>query len=825
MKPAPFAYRRPGTLAEAVAALAGDRGPRCWRAARAWSRCCRCGWPRPSMLVDINGLPGLDTIKADDGGVADRGAGPARRRARLADVRRVQPLVTLALSHVAHATIRNRGTTVGSLVHADAAAEMPVVLVLLGGSVEVEGPGGTAHHPRRRALRRTAGVERCTTTRSRCRRSSRRSAPGAGVAFEEIARRHGDYALVGVAALVDGDSVKVGYLSVGDVPTVVDLSGVPDDRLGDGGAGAARPGRRHPRHRRLPRPAGARADRPRGSIGAGGPAERMSEELHDVRAAVNGTAHPRAGARAAAAVRRAAPRPRADRHPRRLRARRLRRLHGPGRRPADALLPDVRGLRRRRRDHHRRGADRRRRLARARCSRRSWSATGCSAASALRASSPRSPPGCATTPTPTHEEARDMIAGNLCRCTGYQNIVKAVERAAETPGRGTARDPDDRSSEAGSWSTRTATSTAPPPDSASMTTKLMGQKVQRVEDQRFLRGKGRYVDDVAVGTGRLHAAVLRSPHAHARIVDIDVSEVLDLEGVHAVCTYDDLDRPDGRAAAAADPAPGADPRPHPVRTGQGRGQLRRRGGGLRGGRRPLRRRGRRRPDRVDYEVLPPVVGIAAARAAERLVHDDVPGNVGARMEQNVGDAEGRDRGGAAPARPRPDHRAQRLHADGGSRHGRPLGPRPQPAPGLDLDPDLDRRPGRGRGQAGPRPRPGRRDHARRRRRLRREDQPPVARGAAGPAGRAGARPDREVHRGPARALHLLRPRARPGPAHRGRLRRRRPAARAGRGVLARPRRLHAVRPDRPDHHLDPAARPLQAARTTGSSSSRSTPTP
>ncbi len=76
-----------------------------------------------------------------------------------------------------------------------------------------------------------------------------------------------------------------------------------------------------------------------------------------------------------------------------------------------------------------------------------------------------------------------------------------------------------------------------------MTTKLMGQKVQRVEDQRFLRGQGRYVDDVAVGSGTLHAAVLRSPHAHARIVDIDVSGVLDVEGVHAVWTYDDLTGP------------------------------------------------------------------------------------------------------------------------------------------------------------------------------------------------------------------------------------------------------------------------------------------
>ena len=58
-------------------------------------------------------------------------------------------------------------------------------------------------------------------------------APGAGVAFEEIARRHGDYALVGAAALVDGESVHVGYLSVSDVPTVVDLTGVADAELGE----------------------------------------------------------------------------------------------------------------------------------------------------------------------------------------------------------------------------------------------------------------------------------------------------------------------------------------------------------------------------------------------------------------------------------------------------------------------------------------------------------------------------------------------------------------------------------------------------------------
>ena len=63
-----------------------------------------------------------------------------------------------------------------------------------------------------------------------------------------------------------------------------------------------------------------------------------------------------------------------------------------------------------------------------------------------------------------------------------------------------------------------------------MTTKMFGARVPRVEDQRFLRGNGRYVDDVAVGPlnglGTLHAAVLRSPHAHAKVLDVDVDAVL-----------------------------------------------------------------------------------------------------------------------------------------------------------------------------------------------------------------------------------------------------------------------------------------------------------
>ena len=171
-----------------------------------------------------------------------------------------------------------------------------------------------------------------------------------------------------------------------------------------------------------------------------------------------------------------------------------------------------------------------------------------------------------------------------------------------------------------------------------MTTKLFGTKVPRVEDQRFLRGRGRYVDDVLVGQRVLHAAVLRSPHAHARILDIDVTDVLDVEGVHAVWTHDDLTGP------MAEPLPLLIP--HPALT-HGRTQL------------ALAKDEVNHVGeaiafvvaedryvaedavariRVDYEFLEPVVGIPAARAAQRLVHDDVPGNVGARLEQENGDA-------------------------------------------------------------------------------------------------------------------------------------------------------------------------------------------
>ncbi|MDQ3628045.1 MAG: aerobic carbon-monoxide dehydrogenase large subunit [Actinomycetota bacterium] len=170
-----------------------------------------------------------------------------------------------------------------------------------------------------------------------------------------------------------------------------------------------------------------------------------------------------------------------------------------------------------------------------------------------------------------------------------------------------------------------------------MTTKLFGERVPRVEDDRLLRGGGRYTDDL--GADAVHVAMLRSPHAHARITGIDVDAVLDVEGVLAVYTYEDLEGP------MAAPLPLLIP--HPTLT-HGRTQY-----AL--AREEVNHVGEAvamvvAVDRyvaedatgrivVTYEPLPAVVGIEAARRAEHLVHDDVPGNVAAHMVQETGDAD------------------------------------------------------------------------------------------------------------------------------------------------------------------------------------------
>jgi 2-furoyl-CoA dehydrogenase FAD binding subunit len=232
VKPAPFAYLRPTNLEEALAALAGDQGAKVLAGGQSLVPLLSMRLAAPSTLVDINALPDLGFVEAGDDGVRIGALACHAEVLASAEAAEVQPLLGMALAHVAHPTIRNRGTTVGSLVHADAAAEMPMVLRLLEGSVDVASVRGRRTIP---AAELFAGPLETTLAHDELAVGAHfpALAPGAGVAFQEIARRHGDYALVGVAAVVqlDGDAVtsaRLGFVSVSDVPTVVDVTGADD---------------------------------------------------------------------------------------------------------------------------------------------------------------------------------------------------------------------------------------------------------------------------------------------------------------------------------------------------------------------------------------------------------------------------------------------------------------------------------------------------------------------------------------------------------------------------------------------------------------------
>ncbi len=228
MKPAPFSYARPVDLQEALRLLGGDRDAKVLAGGQSLVPLLSMRLAAPELLVDINGVPGLSQVDCDARGV--RFGALVRHSDLLADddAARTQPLLRKALALVAHATIRNRGTTVGSIVHADPAAEMPMVLRLLDGHVTVASSSGTRDigagdlfaGPMESSLRPDELAVSAWVPAL---------APATGVAIDEISRRHGDYALCGVAAVVGTEngritSVRAGYLSVCEVPTVVDLS-------------------------------------------------------------------------------------------------------------------------------------------------------------------------------------------------------------------------------------------------------------------------------------------------------------------------------------------------------------------------------------------------------------------------------------------------------------------------------------------------------------------------------------------------------------------------------------------------------------------------
>lgn len=224
MKPAPFDYFAPASLDEALALKAhyGDEA-KFLAGGQSLIPAMNFRLAQPAMLVDVNGLRELDFIRLDG---AELRLGAVTRQRRLERdplVKQHAPLLYEAIPQVAHPQIRNRGTLGGSLAHADPAAELPVVAVALGARIKAQSASGsrwlaaaeffqslftTALQPDEMLVDVALPLQPART----------------GQAFVEFARRHGDYAMMGVAAVITLDesglcqAARLVYLNAGEGP-------------------------------------------------------------------------------------------------------------------------------------------------------------------------------------------------------------------------------------------------------------------------------------------------------------------------------------------------------------------------------------------------------------------------------------------------------------------------------------------------------------------------------------------------------------------------------------------------------------------------------
>lgn len=223
MKPAAFDYVRAESLDEALEVLAGEGSDASILAGgQTLVPLLSMRMARPRVVLDIMRLPGLARI--DDANGAIRIGATVRQSAleQHPGLAERQPLLAAALPWIGHAQTRSRGTVCGSIANADPSAELPLVLTALGGEVALRSRAGA---------RKVAAEAFFTGIMSTDRKDDElieavefpAARPGTGYAFREIGRRHGDFAIVACAAVVDTRSARLAVGGVADRPVVREL--------------------------------------------------------------------------------------------------------------------------------------------------------------------------------------------------------------------------------------------------------------------------------------------------------------------------------------------------------------------------------------------------------------------------------------------------------------------------------------------------------------------------------------------------------------------------------------------------------------------------
>ncbi len=233
MKLPPVEYEAPTTVAEAVELLAEHEDEASVLAGgQSLIPLLALRLARPAVLIDINGIDELSGVSAADGWVAIGAVTREYVAEESVTVAEAVPLLAAALPMIGHEAIRSRGTVGGSLAHADPAAELPAVARALNAEFVVRGPSGM------RVIPAAEWFEGYLTT-------SRRpdellvevrfpaAEPGTGVSFTEVARRHGDFAMVGLAAslVLSGGVISDARLALAGVSDVPVRAGAAEDLL------------------------------------------------------------------------------------------------------------------------------------------------------------------------------------------------------------------------------------------------------------------------------------------------------------------------------------------------------------------------------------------------------------------------------------------------------------------------------------------------------------------------------------------------------------------------------------------------------------------
>jgi len=218
MKPQAFDYVRPETADEAVRVLA-ETGPdaRIMAGGQSLMAVLNMRLAQPSVLIDISRVPDLNYARIKDNYLAIGAAATQASVEWRATLAQEVPLLKQVFPHISHFQIRNRGTVCGSLAHADPSAELPLALLVLGGQVVLR------HRKGRRVLAADdffQGMLMTARAQDELVEEARYplAAAGHGYAFDEFSGRHGDFAIVSVAAVTHADSIRFAVGGVSDRP-------------------------------------------------------------------------------------------------------------------------------------------------------------------------------------------------------------------------------------------------------------------------------------------------------------------------------------------------------------------------------------------------------------------------------------------------------------------------------------------------------------------------------------------------------------------------------------------------------------------------------